>query len=584
MATFGSMAMLITGLFMVVLLPTWVHGFASPRSAVSTTTTPTTTTFRRWKPCRPSSLIRVSASVDIDGGTSDDDDVVAAAPLLEPLGVGVLRDFRRRLPYYRSDVVDGLNAQSLATVLFLFFACLAPAVGFGALLDVGTDGAMGAAEMVSSTAACGVLYALFSAQPMQLLGPMGPVVAFTLSLRGLATAWSVPFLPLYAWTGLWTGGILVACALTSASHAARYLTRFTDEIFSVLISTIFIVEALSNVAGSFAVGSSPVAALLTLGCAAFTFGSSLLLKEANRSVFLTRRVRAQLSNFAPALGVLLGSSAARAARLRYGAVAALPALSLPARRLATTSGRPWRVPLGALPVRTRFLAVLPALFAAALLFLDQNITARLVNDPRYKMVKGRDTDNVLDGTHGDMLVLGLLTAACSLVGLPWMGGATTRSAAHVRSLSIPDDETGEILGALENRVSGAAVHGLIGACVLFAAPRAALAAAPSSVLYGVFLYLGLTSLRGLELWDRLVGLFEDRTVAPPKRWTERGVSRTTETIFTLAQAACVGIMMWVTKSRWGVLSPLLLLTLPLLREALMRTGVVKREDMRALDG
>ena len=48
--------------------------------------------------------------------------------ILEPLAAGVRRDFSSRLPFYKSDLVDGLNAQCLATVLFLFFACLAPIV------------------------------------------------------------------------------------------------------------------------------------------------------------------------------------------------------------------------------------------------------------------------------------------------------------------------------------------------------------------------------------------------------------------------------------------------------------------------
>jgi len=78
--------------------------------------------------------------------------------IFEPLGVGIKRDIRRRLPHYKSDITDGMNAQSLATTLFLFFACLAPAIGFGGILDTATNGAMGAIEMVSSTAFCGTSF------------------------------------------------------------------------------------------------------------------------------------------------------------------------------------------------------------------------------------------------------------------------------------------------------------------------------------------------------------------------------------------------------------------------------------------
>jgi len=67
----------------------------------------------------------------------------------------------------------------------------------------------------------------------------------------LAKSLDLPFLPLYAWTGLWTSAILFLSAMTSGSNLVRYLTRFTDEIFSTLISVIFVIEAFSDVTRTF---------------------------------------------------------------------------------------------------------------------------------------------------------------------------------------------------------------------------------------------------------------------------------------------------------------------------------------------
>ena len=142
--------------------------------------------------------------VDDEGGDAGRD-----PPLFEPFLVGILRDYRMRLPLYKSDVLDGLNVQCLAATLFLFFACLAPAVGFGALFGSATNGAIGTVEMVSSTAACGVVYALAAAQPMTIIGSTGPVLAFVATLVKLAEKLDLPFLPLYAWTGIWTSAILL---------------------------------------------------------------------------------------------------------------------------------------------------------------------------------------------------------------------------------------------------------------------------------------------------------------------------------------------------------------------------------------
>ena len=500
--------------------------------------------------------------------------------IFEPVGVGVKRDFSRRLPHYWSDITDGLNVQSLAATLYLFFACLAPAIGFGGILDRATNGAMGAIEMTVSTAFCGVAYAFCAPQPAQLIGPMGPTLAFTISLFQLAKSMSVPFLPLYAWTGLWTAGMLMTASLTSASNIVRKLTRFTDEIFSVLISSIFLFEAVSDVTKTFTAPLSTAAkALLTLTCASATFGSAMALRGLKTSIYFTKSIRNNLSNFAPAIGVLLASLIARAMRLHFLGCN-LPSLSLPT-KFATTSGRPWLIPLMDLPVWARWGACLPAAFLAVLLFLDQNITARLVNNPRYKMEKGRDKGNVIDGMHGDMFVLSILTGLCSVVGLPWMAGATTRSAAHVRSLSLFDDD-GNIKGTLENRITGASIHALIGSCVAFSWPRMLLSQVPLPVLSGVFMYLGLTSLQGLELWDRILGLVQDTSVAPMTRWS--AIPRMTTNVYTLVQMACVATMMRITKSPLGVIAPLSIAFLPVLRLGLVKMNIIDKTSMEILDG
>lgn len=142
-------------------------------------------------------------------------------PLLEGFGRGIRRDFTARLPYWKSDFTDGIKIPCLAATFFMFFACLAPAVGFGGLYAVASNNAIGTVEMITSTALSGVLFALTAAQPMTIIGGTGPVLAFVACLAQLADMWKLPFLPLYAWTGLWTSAILFVSAMTSASNLVK---------------------------------------------------------------------------------------------------------------------------------------------------------------------------------------------------------------------------------------------------------------------------------------------------------------------------------------------------------------------------
>jgi hypothetical protein len=393
---------------------------------------------------------------------------------------------------------------------------------------------------------------------------------------------SLPFLPLYAWTGLWTSLILFISSVTSASSLVKYLTRFTDEIFSVLISCIFVIEAVSDIGRTFASPASTFAkALLTVTCATTTYVVATTLKKLRRTVYFNKTIRNTLSNFAPTIGVVSASLVARWARITNGvAVAGLPALTIP-EVFGTTSGRAWLIPLFDLPVWARWGAFLPALMATVLLFLDQDITVRLVNNPRWKMKKGRRKNNVIDGMHLDMLVISILTALQSLIGLPWLVAATVRSLSHVGALSKYDSD-GKVAGSIEQRMTGVSIHSLIGCCVLFAKPRLLLSQVPLPVLMGLFMYLGTSALPGNEMWERILGVFKDKNLAPKEPWTDKVPTKVTNT-FTAIQVACLGAMFCVKSSSYGVLFPVVIAMLAPLKIALEKTGVVSKENMDILD-
>jgi len=519
-------------------------------------------------------LVRRMTSDDFAAGNEQKE------PLFEGVGKGVVRDYKERIPLFVSDITDGLNMQCIAATMFLFFACLAPAVGFGGLFALATNGAIGTIEMVSSTAVCGVLYALFSAQPMTIIGSTGPVLAFCGALFQLSKSLNLPFLPLYAWTGLWTSAILFVSSLTSASNLVKFLTRFTDEIFSLLISTIFVIEAVSDIGATFTSPTSTFTkALLTLVIASVTYGTATVLKNLRKSVYFTPTIRKTVSNFAPTIGVVVGSLLARSARITYGTQALLPSLIIPT-EFATTSGRSWLIPIGDLPVWARFASLLPAMMATVLLFLDQNITVRLVNNPRYKMVKGRRKGNFIDGMHADMFVLSILTAFQSLIGFPWLVAATVRSISHVKALSTFDKD-GSIEKTMEQRVTGVSIHALIGSCVLFEKPRFLLSQVPLPVLMGLFMYLGISSLPGNEMWERITRVFQDKKIAPQARYSI--VPTRVKNMFTFVQIVCLSAMLWIKSSSIGVLFPIVIAMLAPIRFALEKMNIIKKEYMDILD-
>jgi hypothetical protein len=444
---------------------------------------------------------------------------------------------------------------------------LANAIAFGGLTGLVTGGEIGTVEMIVATAAGGMLFAVFGGQPLTILGGTGPIVIFTGLLYAASEQLGLSFLATYAWVGIWSGLFMVLLAVFSVSALMRFFTRFTDEIFAALIAVIFIVEAVKSVTNKFSEVGPSAESLLTLVLAVGTFALSRGLKDFGRTSYASRRMRDFLADFGPAIAIAVMTAVAL---LMPEVKAEAPAIP---DEFATTSGRPWLVDIFDLPVWAIFATIVPAIMATILLFLDQNITTRLVNAPGHKLTKG-------SGFHLDLLVVGIITGVTSIFGLPWIVAATVHAINHVRSLANTEvvDEGGKarevIVSVRENRLSGLSIHALIAGSI-FILPLIKLI--PMAVLFGLFLYMGLATLGGNQFSDRVMLWVTDRNLYPETHYVRR-VPNSVIHRFTAIQVAAL-VALWVLKtSKVGILFPVLIAMLVPLR---MWMG--KRFDPEHLD-
>ncbi len=497
-----------------------------------------------------------------------------ASPELERTGSlfgGIRRDLGRRLPHYVSDFTDGLSGKSFASVLFMFFAVLAPSVAFGGLLAVLTDGTIGVVETLVATAFAGVVYALFSGQPLTILGSTGPVAIFLGMLYAGTVALGLPFLPTFFWVGIWTSFFLFVLAATDASSWIRFFTRFTDDIFAALIAFIFIVEALTDISSVFFEDVAHDTALLSLILAVGTFLIATWLSNFRRSPYLRSRVREFLADFGPAIALAGMTGVALALH-----AVDLETLAVP-ESFGTTSGRAWIVDPTEAPRWVWIGAALPALVSAILMYLDQNITVRLVNSPDNKLKKGA-------AFHLDLAIIAGLVGILSVFGLPWTVAATVRSLNHVRSLSNVETvgaDSGHpqevVTSVVETRLTGLVVHLLVGGSLLF---LGLLSQVPMSVLFGLFLFMGVASTKGNQLFERLRLWIMDPAHYPPTYYL-RAVPTKTVHIYTAIQALALGVLWAVKSSPLGLLFPLFIALLVPVR--LLMGRWFKAEHLALLD-
>ena len=104
----------------------------------------------------------------------------------------------------------------------------------------------GALEMIVAVSIGNFVFALFAGQPLVVLGGTGPTLIFEDIVYMFCVGNGIPYLNFRFWIGLWTALMMIVLVAANASVIMRLFTRFTEEIFSALISFIFIYEALRS--------------------------------------------------------------------------------------------------------------------------------------------------------------------------------------------------------------------------------------------------------------------------------------------------------------------------------------------------
>uniref|UniRef100_A0A3Q2YS34 Anion exchange protein n=1 Tax=Hippocampus comes TaxID=109280 RepID=A0A3Q2YS34_HIPCM len=542
---------------------------------------------------------------------------------------GLVLDVKRKLPFFASDFYDALHIQSLSTILFIYLGTVTNAITFGGLLGDATESMQGVLESFLGTALTGSVFCLLAGQPLTILSSTGPVLVFERLLFSFSNRDNgFDYLEFRLWIGLWSGVFCLMLVATDASFLVQYFTRFTEEGFSALISFIFIYDAFKkmiklahgnpinaryradlvtrydcsspllpkfsffsfthffsaahqsiarlvhpSLRGKPLVGACNYVPDITLMSFILFFGTyacSMALKKFKTSRFFPTKVRKLISDFAIIMAILL-----------FCGVDALvgvdtPKLIVPSQFKPTSPSRGWFIaPFGANPWWVYLAAALPALLVTILIFMDQQITAVIVNRKEHKLKKGA-------GYHLDLFWVAVLMMVCSFMGLPWYVAATVISIAHIDSLKMETEtsapgEQPKFLGVREQRVTGIIVFILTGLSVLMAP---VLKFIPMPVLYGVFLYMGVASLNGVQFMDRLQLLLMPAKHQPDLIYL-RHVPQRRIHLFTFIQALCLALL-WVLKSTVAaIIFPVMILALVAVRKAM--DYVFSQHDLSYLD-
>ncbi|XP_042339124.1 electrogenic sodium bicarbonate cotransporter 4-like, partial [Plectropomus leopardus] len=108
----------------------------------------------------------------------------------------------------------------------------------------------GVMESFLGTALAGTVFCCFGGQPLIILSSTGPILIFEKLLYEFSKNNDVDYMELRLWIGLHSCLQCFLLVVTDASYIIKYMTRFTEEGFSSLISFIFISDAIKKMVGA----------------------------------------------------------------------------------------------------------------------------------------------------------------------------------------------------------------------------------------------------------------------------------------------------------------------------------------------
>uniref|UniRef100_A0A2M4B9V3 Anion exchange protein n=1 Tax=Anopheles marajoara TaxID=58244 RepID=A0A2M4B9V3_9DIPT len=598
-------------------------------------------------------LLEAAAS---GGGASDPGD--GKKPKKNPLEKtnrlwgGLINDIKRRYPMYKSDILDGLNSETFAATIFMYFAALSTAITFGGLSSDKTHNLIGISETLVAASMVGIVFHALAGQPLVIVGTTGPLLLFDEALNQFCISNKFSFLTVRVYVGCWLAIIALVVSAFEGSVYVRLFTRFTQEIFSALISLIFIVETIMKLI--YVYGRHPLLAeynyqnvtiptplpapfaaatdsndtttvdsvtdllaeslttavnvtmanvtaivqpalqdstpglippfdaigpknqpntalfctILTLG----TFGLAYYLKLFRNSRILGRNARRALGDFGVPISIALFVLFDYSIPQVYTEKLSVPEGLSP----SDTTQRGWLIPLGGVPGWVPFAAGVPALLVYILIFMETHISELIVDKPERGLKKG-------SGLHLDIVLLCFLNTLCGLFGMPWHCAATVRSVTHVSAVTIMSrthapGEAPHITDVKEQRLSGLFVSLLVGLSVTMAP---ILRLIPISVLFGVFLYMGIASMSGVQFFERL-RLY----LVPVKHYPQVPFVRRVPTwkmhLFTLVQVLALSMLWAVKSSPFSLALPFFLIMMVPTRHMLEK--IFSPLELRALDG
>lgn len=364
----------------------------------------------------------------------------------------------------------------------------------------------------------------------------------------------------------------------------QYVTTFSADIFSLLNSVIYFYKAGLELQRNHDHVSFSAFLYSVIGASGTCLLAIFLSTALSWKPLFGRIIRMGLAEYAAAISIILFVGIPHMGELA----------NLDHERLVVqTTFRPssperttFFVEFWKLPVKWVFISIIPGAIITVLFYFDHEISSIICTLKRYGVQKP-------GGYAWDIALLGTTTALCGILGIPPANGLLPQAPLHSESLrylveeEMPSDSEATELSSRTNLVPRVYEqrysHFIQSAMILvFASPpfQKLLGLTPTSVLAGLFMFMGYQSLSVNPILPRIAYMF-----TPPSELPDlpQGVSWLPVHAYTLTQVVITGIIFGVTLTVAAPAFPVIIVILVPVR-LLVMNHIWNRQTLGWVDG
>lgn len=455
-----------------------------------------------------------------------------------------------------------------------------------------TNHIWGTNEVLLASAIPAVFFAVFSCQPLTIVGVTGLIDLFGYTTYDIVTArYEVDFLSFMAWVGIWAAIMHWLIAIFNWCDYMKYVTDFSSTTFGMYVGIIYIVKGVELIVEEFGEGLSSANGFLSCLIALLYFALTWMTTRIGSGNYLHRWIRGFCTDFSLVIWLIFLSGFAHIpgqlaeADVRKYPVSASFQPTMPGPGSVRLHG--WFIHFWEIPVKWWFIAIPFAALVTALFYYDHNVSSLMAQARHYPLRKPA-------GFHWDFFLLGITTLVAGLLGIPYPNGLVPQAPVHTDSCAIirypetclteaesssqtesDDTDLGpKISRILEQRWThlgmGLLLFGMMTRPLLVA-----LATVPRGVFAGVFITVGWSSVESNPITLRSVDLLRVPIRSPTRR-------RRSTVLFLALQWITVAAEVAISQTIAAIGFPVIILLLIPLRWTWMLNWFTY-EELAALD-